>query len=390
MTHLPPILTFVGFYLPGYKAGGPIQSVANLVEHLGAQFNFRIVTRDRDAGDATPYPAIAHSCWQAVGNAQVCYMRPAVQMPLITASLMRRTPHDLLYLNSFFDWRSSVLPLLVRHMGLAPRKPVVLAPRGEFSQGALALKSGKKRAFLSASKTMGLHREILWHASSKHEAEDIRAIFGSSQEIHIASDLPRTVQAGLSHEPRPPAAPLRIVFLSRISPKKNLTFALEVLRNVKVPVNFSIIGPIGDLTYWKECEARIAELPTHIKATYDGIVAAEQVPKVMAQNDMFFLPTLGENFGHVIIEALGAGTPALISDQTPWRDFDAEGCGWVLPLREARAFADRIHAAFRESPADNAKRRSAALRFARRFGSDSSVVDDNRNLFLRAVAKRAG
>ncbi|QPI75397.1 glycosyltransferase [Sphingobium sp. Cam5-1] len=102
---------------------------------------------------------------------------------------------------------------------------------------------------------------------------------------------------------------------------------------------------------------------------------------------MFFLPTLGENFGHVIIEALGAGTPALISDRTPWRDFDRAGCGWIMPLGNAQLFADRIDSLFEEEPRVSEGRRAAAIDYARRFEDDSGVVDANRKLFLRAMRR---
>src|SRR4051812_11201747 len=46
----PCILTFSRFYLPGFRAGGPIRSISRLVECLGDEFQFRIVTADRDAG----------------------------------------------------------------------------------------------------------------------------------------------------------------------------------------------------------------------------------------------------------------------------------------------------------------------------------------------------
>ena len=46
----PIILSFAGHYLPGYKAGGPIRSIANMVDQLGDEFDFRIVAGDRDLG----------------------------------------------------------------------------------------------------------------------------------------------------------------------------------------------------------------------------------------------------------------------------------------------------------------------------------------------------
>jgi len=44
----PTVLAFTACYLPGYKGGGPIRSVANIVDRLGEEFSFRIFTGDRD------------------------------------------------------------------------------------------------------------------------------------------------------------------------------------------------------------------------------------------------------------------------------------------------------------------------------------------------------
>ena len=45
------VLVTIGSYLPGYKAGGPIRSVANLIDALGDDFEFRVVTSDKDLGE---------------------------------------------------------------------------------------------------------------------------------------------------------------------------------------------------------------------------------------------------------------------------------------------------------------------------------------------------
>jgi len=44
------------------------------------------------------------------------------------------------------------------------------------------------------------------------------------------------------------------------------------------------------------------------------------------------LPSLGESFGHVIVEALAAGCPLIISDTTPWQRLEEKGIGWDIPL----------------------------------------------------------
>ena len=77
MQQRPSILAFNKFYLPGYRAGGPIRTLANMVDRLSDDFAFRIVTLDRDAGEREPYPGVVRDTWLAVGRAQVLYLDPA-------------------------------------------------------------------------------------------------------------------------------------------------------------------------------------------------------------------------------------------------------------------------------------------------------------------------
>ena len=71
------------------------------------------------------------------------------------------TPHDVLYLNGVFSHRFSIIPIMLRKMHMVPQRPVIIASRGEFSLGALALKPTKKWAFLSLARLMGLYRQPL-------------------------------------------------------------------------------------------------------------------------------------------------------------------------------------------------------------------------------------
>ncbi|MNF89332.1 Glycosyl transferases group 1 [compost metagenome] len=67
-----------------------------------------------------------------------------------------------------------------------------------------------------------------------------------------------------------------------------------------------------------------------------------EVQKVFSQYDLFFFPTRGENYGHVIAESLSVGTPVLLSDQTPWRDLEPQGLGWDISLASPKVFAEKI------------------------------------------------
>ena len=57
-TSLPRILVLIEYYLPGHKSGGPVRTVANMVDQLSDHSSFWIVTRDHDFLDQAPYPGI--------------------------------------------------------------------------------------------------------------------------------------------------------------------------------------------------------------------------------------------------------------------------------------------------------------------------------------------
>src|SRR3712207_4498206 len=99
----PIILTFLAYYLPGYKSGGPARSIENMVEHLSEDLQFWIVTADRDVHEPEPYLGIKVDQWNRVANANVFYASPAARGFTHVTKLIRETPHDLLYLNSFFN-----------------------------------------------------------------------------------------------------------------------------------------------------------------------------------------------------------------------------------------------------------------------------------------------
>jgi len=388
----PVILTLLPHYLPGYKAGGPIRTVSNMVDLLADRFDFRIVTSDRDYGDAAPYPGIAPNTWIETGR-EARYYADARHRGLGTlAARVAEVGPDVVYLNSLFDPRFSIAPLVDRLLGRIPGDPAwVIAPRGECSAGAMALKAAKKRTFLRLAACVGLHRRLTWQASSAHEAEDIRRELGVAGDSIVVAPNP-TETAGPFVPPTSldtEATPLEICFLSRISPKKNLAFALETLAQVRSPVRFHVFGPVEDERYAAECRAIEARCPPHVRVEWHGDVAHRNVRPTISRHHLFYFPTSGENFGHVIFEAVSAGVPVLVSDRTPWRDLDDRGIGWVRSLDDPRPFAEVIDA-FAGTPRDDRERIArSAHAYARSIAESQAVLDSNCGLFERAIGTNA-
>ena len=184
----PGITVFTRSYPPAYLRGGPARSLHALVEALAADFSFSVVTSASDDPATGPMQSIQPSRWSTFGHAMIWY-ESKHRMPARTAAKrLRETQPRLVYLNSLFDYRFAILPLLIVRM-LFWKVPVVLAPRGELSAGALAFKHYKKRAFIAAFRLLKLHQAVTWHASTSHEKADIERAFGPKVRTHIAIDL---------------------------------------------------------------------------------------------------------------------------------------------------------------------------------------------------------
>lgn len=390
MRSRPVVLAFTRFYLPGYQAGGPIRTLSNMVDRLGEEVDFRIVTQDRDKSDQAAYPSIDASGWNPLGQSHVRYLRRQHITLRTLAKIIREVAPDVLYLNSFFDPLFTQRVLLLRRLGRLADIPVVLAPRGEFSAGAIALKRWKKNQYLRASRWLGLYDGLTWQASSELEKQDIlrRLPQLDCRNVKLALNLAATaVPVTVGTSSRKEGDPLKVCFLSRISPMKNLDFALTALVHTRADVILTIHGPCEDRAYWAQCEAVRNILPSNIQVNYSGEVVHQDVVSVLSAHDLFFLPTRGENYGHVIQEALTAGLPVLISDQTPWRDLELHGVGWALPLDDPSTFARIIDTVAAWPPEQAQAVRERAMAYARDKANDADVVRANLELFHLASNK---
>lgn len=376
------ILTFSNFYLPGYKGGGPIKTIKNLIIQTSDFLSYKVVTLDRDLGDACAYTNINLNSWNDLGYSQVFYSQIGFGGIKQIFGLLIKENYDIVYLNSFFSPKFSFLPLLLSKM---LKKQVILGPRGEFSEGALSLKAQKKRIFIKLYKSLNLHRGTIFQASSDYEAEDIRKVLGSSVDIQIAEDI--GAQEFVEALPIRDVDILNIIFVSRISPMKNLLTAIEILKTVKHSITYNIYGPIEDNEYWAECEAMIDTLPTNIQVEYKGELHPDQVVSTLSKYDAFFMPTRGENYGHVIAEALCAGLPIVIADTTPWRNLQDLGIGWDLPLSNLKAFSNAIDQLATMSVEDHHEMRKHVLAWAKNKFSQRDAIEANLAMFKYAANK---
>ncbi|MHB1921928.1 MAG: glycosyltransferase family 4 protein [Chitinophagaceae bacterium] len=380
----PIILTFVCNYLPGFKAGGILRNVVNTIDNLHDDFDFWIVTKDRDLGDDVPYKGIKINEWQKVGNAMVLYLSPQHNTFKKISKLLTDTYYDIILLNSFFD-PFTFKVLLYRKIHLKNLKPVIVAPFGEFAWASLGQKYTKKYLFIKIAKVIGLYNNVIWRVSSEFEKADLIKVMNvKSDRIHITGDIPiKNIPEIIQDETFLPdqKKQLRIVFLSRIAREKNLDYAIRVLQRVKAQVTFDIYGPAENEVYWKECQELILKLPGNVTLNYLGSVTADQVFTVFRSYDLFLFPTGGEAYGNVIAECLAVGTPVLLSTETPWKDLQSDGLGWDISLDKMDDFVAAIEYLSSLDSETRLENRNIVKKNIGKRLFDPFVLESNRQLF---------
>ena len=384
----PRIAIFTRSYPPAYLRGGPARSLFALVETLAGDFRFSVITSALDDPAAGPMGSVEPNRWSALGNAKTWYELRGRLPTRRTVALLRETKPQLVYLNSLFDYHFAILPLLIVRV-ISRRTPVIIAPRGELSVGALALSRRKKHFFVVLFRLFGLHRAVSWHASTSQEKADIERVFGAGVRIHIAIDL----RIGISSEcaDRDCLAPrdshgCSLVFFARIVPKKNIATAIRAMALVKGNTRLSVAGPIEDGKYWAQCLELIDDLDDPGMIRYVGAIPPDDVVSFLGGFDLFVFPTHGENFGHTVLESLAAGTPVIVGRDTPWRQIETAGAGWMCDPTSPEEVAALIQRFMTLDAESRMRMRTAARGVATEILNDPKGVDANRAMFRALIS----
>lgn len=317
------VALFAPFFAPGYKSGGPIRSLNALTVRDQSRVHFYVVTSDREPGDSQPYGIAQNPGWVRQGARDVRYVNgssPARYMRAVLA--VRRISPDVYYFNSLWSSRSTLLPIFFILCRVLPWRRVVWAPRGQVLQGALGSKRWKKRLAMLYVRSSVAILKPTFHCTSDEEQRAVRRHF-SARVIVLTSDTFLTEKPELAeHSDRQPCedidSRLRILYLSRIHPHKNLLTLLRACSLITTRTHLRVVGPVADEAYVSQCRTLASSLPDNVTVEFVGPVPHEKVAAYYSWAHIFVLPTRSENFGHAIREALSAGCVVLTAPGTPW------------------------------------------------------------------------
>jgi len=381
MNEKKKILIFIDWFSPSYKAGGPIRSVANIVDHLSDDFIFKIITTDTDYLETEAHKDIKSNKWiKFNSNTSIYYFSKENLTKSKFKNLVKESDFDIAYINGIYSFYFSILPLFILRKS---KKKIIVAARGMLSKHAFSSKSLKKTLFLKAIKFLGLYKNIIFQATDKKEASEIKEILNSYKEIITIPNLPKKTVYSENTKKVKEAGTLKLVSIARISTEKNTLFALEISQNIKYngKIRLDLFGSVYNEEYWIKCKQIITKVPENITINYKGSIESSKVHETFSNYHFSFMPSKGENFGHSILESLSAGCPVITSDKTPWRKLEEKNIGWDISLNDESKFQEVIQKCIDMKQVEYDIISKDAFNFAKEIINDTKIISEYFNLF---------
>ncbi|MCM1501084.1 MAG: glycosyltransferase [Bacteroidales bacterium] len=207
-------------------------------------------------------------------------------------------------------------------------KPYLISPHGMLYPTALNMKYWKKWPMLKLWFEKDIHSATCLHATCQQEMEHCRA-FGYKGPIAVIPNcvvIPDGIDANSVKSDN-----CSIGFLGRLHPIKkveNLLYAVsKAIESGCSPLRVEIMGK-GDDSYEQFLRNEVLRLGIEENVCFTGFITGKEKYKHLSRLWGLFVPSVQENFGMIVPEALLCGTPVYASLGTPWSELDKYGCGW--------------------------------------------------------------
>ena len=332
------ILHVIPYFAAAY--GGPVQAVRDIAR-MQAESGIAVEIATTTANGATELTAA--ECEPVVaGNVPVHYFERSFPRGWFRSSALQgwlarhATDYDGLHLHVPFTFPLCCAVHAARSAGV----PYAITPHGVLDPWSLAHKRWKKIPYLALTERGHLAGARLIHVTSALEAQGLSAlgITGAVRRIPLAMTLPSVAPSRAARQ-----QDLRLLFLSRLHPVKNLETLLHAVAQLNRPdIRLTIAGE-GEPRYTATLRALTRELGLATVVNFTGHLDDAAKQQAWQTHDVFVLPSLHENFSLSTIEAMATGMPAIVTDQVGVADrIAAAGAGRVVPCKNPGALAAAI------------------------------------------------
>lgn len=358
------ILHVVPTYLPATRYGGPIHSVHGLCRALArAGHEVTVLTTNVDGPGDSPVPLDRPVTLDGVS---VRYFpsrllrRLYVSTPLARALPQAVAVADVVHLHSVFLWPTLAAARAAQAAGV----PYVLSPRGMLVRELIARRSAwVKRAWIALFEQRTIAAAAAVHCTSELEREELLALGLHPRETFV-------VPNGVELPSAPPAAARTdtILYLGRINWKKGLDRLVEAMR--EIPQGRLVIAGNDEEGLAPCLRAQAEAAGVAARVSFPGHVEGAAKQELLAAAAVVVLPSVSENFGNAVLEAMAAGCPVVVTKGVGLAETVASAGAGLVADPEPPALARAIRA-YLEDPAARAKAGAAAATLAReRYGWD--------------------
>jgi len=318
-------------------AAGPSYSVRRLAEALATRGHRSALMCTSTAAEP-PLAGVAVAAFRSVGTSV-----PLLRKLYLSRGLARKVDEaaaEGAILHSHGLW---AMPNLYPASAAARHGAVhVVSPRGMLGPAAMGFSRRQKQVFWWLAQHRALDQAACLHATSEQECAELRAL-GLKTPVGVIPngiDVPQIMEVMVGKSRRT-CRSRTVLYLGRIHPKKGIDRLIEAWARIEPCFsNWSlrVIGP-SEAGHAEALATRVAELGLR-RVAFEGALFGANKEAAYREADVFVLPTLNENFGMVVAEALANGTPVICTKGAPWSGLESEGCGWwidhgVDPLQTA-------------------------------------------------------
>lgn len=321
------ILQLIPTYKPAYIYGGPVFSTSLLCENL-AKEGHEVRMLSTTANGPEELPVQPGSTHDVDGVTVTYYRRYTKDHTHLAPGLMWEVftqckKYDVVHFHAWWNIPVMTSVFLCWLRGVKP----VFSPRGTLSNFSFEKNHSSGKALFHRFIGKFLLSKTCFHVTAASERQEIEGLskdfFELPNFIKLANGSLKTV------EPRAQSSVFNLLFLSRVHPKKNLEGMIEALSTVDFDFEFKIVGP-GKAEYVQQLKNLAEAKGIAEKISWIGPVHGEEKFRLYAEADLFVLPSFNENFANVVIEALSAGTPVMISEKVGLEDYVRKNnLGWV-------------------------------------------------------------
>lgn len=207
------------------------------------------------------------------------------------------------------------------------------------NQNAFHIHYVKKRAMALFTVLFGLYKGAYYHVTTEEEIPGLVKYFNVKHEnIFLCPNItasPKISERKINKN----VGEIKLVFISRIHSIKNLLTGIKAVNLLEGTIQFDIYGPLEDKDYWNECEMEIKASPNNVHIRYCGSLQPSEVSETFMRYHCFLSPSISENYGHAVAEALSVLCPViLLRGATPWDEVHRKA-GFVSEENSATAFS---------------------------------------------------